>query len=309
MGDDVGGRSRETHGLGELQLLLGGEAGHLQGIGEGEGHHLTPAGRPSQHVGPEIRLGLGVQHDDLRYVGEELVVAEHDRLTLVPVDVAQGSVLFQRLLGFGQHPFDLVGQGLLLAPLEGSLDGHQVGQDELVVQVDQVGLGVGRLAEQGVVEGPEHVQEDLAAGQRVQVAVHLALASGGLRPDHFAHAELGEGGLLRLEDLGEGAHPVVAHPHRGDGTLGTPLGQGGQQGRFAGSLQPDDPCFHGRDLTTKVWGLRGRGPGGARGGGLSTSTRMATPRKRTGMLPMRSIDTSAGCWSPTTVLRGVKTRC
>ncbi len=95
----------------------------------------------------------------------------------------------------------------------------------------------------GLSNPRKHVDVHLPAGQRVQVPLHLALAAGGLGPRHLAHFELGEGGLLGLEDLGEGAHPGVADVHRGDVALAPAFGQGRDQGGLATTLEPDDTCL------------------------------------------------------------------
>ena len=103
---------------------------------------------------------------------------------------------------------------------------------------------MGGLAQHGAVEAAQHVDVHLAAAQRVEVLLHLALAAGGFGPGHFAHLELGEGGLLGLEDLGEGAHPGVADVDGGHVAFAPPFGQGRHQGRLAAPLEPDDACLH-----------------------------------------------------------------
>ena len=93
-----------------------------------------------------------------------------------------------------------------------------------------------RLAQQGAIEGAQHVQVHLAAGERVQIALHLALAGAGLGPSHLSHLELGEGGLLGLEDLGQGPHAGIAHVHGGDVPFAPALGQRRHQGGLAAPL-------------------------------------------------------------------------
>jgi hypothetical protein len=87
-----------------------------------------------------------------------------------------------------------------------------------------------RLAQQGAIEGAQHVQIYLATGERVQIALHLALAGAGLGPSHLPYLELGKRGLLGLEDLGKGPHSGIAYVHGGDVPFTPAFGQRRHQG-------------------------------------------------------------------------------
>ncbi len=102
-----------------------------------------------------------------------------------------------------------IGDGGLLGPLERPLDADEIEHQELVVQFGEVGGGMGLFPEHGAVEAAEHVDVHLAAAQRVEVLLHLPFAAAGLGPRHFAHLELGEGGLL-----GHGRSPRGPAPGR-----------------------------------------------------------------------------------------------
>ena len=100
------------------------------------------------------------------------------------------------------------------------------------------------------------MQVELTAGERVQVALHLAFAGAGFGPGDFLHLELGEGGLLGLEDLRELAHPVITHVHRGDVTLAPALGESGHQRALATAFESDDARFHRLSTCTCAFGYR-----------------------------------------------------
>ncbi len=133
---------------------------------------------------------------------------------MVEIEVAQGSLRFQGIATAAERAPAYVAERLLLGPFEGPFYRDEIGEDEFVVQGQEVAHRVRGIGQHGTVEGPQHVQEHLRPRQLVQIALEFAFACAGLCPCRLAHTELGEGGLLGLEDLREPAHPIVAHANR-----------------------------------------------------------------------------------------------
>ena len=125
-------------------LLLDGEPGHLERVGERKGHHV-PVARPAA---PSAAGSQPTLPSDSVFTTSSCGVSVRNwyprmkaSCVLVEVHLAQRGLGLQRLLAAGQGLLAGVGHRRLLGPLESPLDADQVGQQELPVQLVEVASG------------------------------------------------------------------------------------------------------------------------------------------------------------------------
>ena len=221
---------------------------------------------------------VDVEDDEEGLVGEELVVDQHLALFVGHRLVTQRRVRFEprlqtleerRLALGGVALADLHGPHRCLDAFEALLDEGGVGEGELELHGGRVAgrvhgaLGVG----DGLVgEGADDVDEGVAAGELCEELRGRALAVAEGLAGEVDVADVGEGELLRVEELRELVEAFVGDLDDADvgldagavrARLRVALRDGVEDGGLAGALEADDAEIHGFEVT----GDRGQGIG------------------------------------------------
>ena len=244
----------EAEALEELGLIVDGHAGDLGLDGAADGHGRRAGAAPglAQRRAGRVAPGLLAQvvEGDQRRQREELDArAEGLDLLLGEAQRAQRLALLQVVDALLVHLHLGALLGLLLEALAALLQDAEVEQEQLVVEHLLVALRVGRGGEGRVVEAAHHVDEHVGVAHGLE---HLGREGAARAPAGAAHVDegdLGERGLLGLEEGGEEIDALVRHLDVAVGHLAIGLaagGQGREHGRLARARVAADSHAHRR---------------------------------------------------------------
>jgi hypothetical protein len=224
-------------------------------------------------------LLAAIEHDEQRPVGQERVAAQWLPVEHLWRERTDGQLLLERRLHVLEHG-DLQRICLLLSrAIDPPLDDAKIGQNAFGQKRLEIGGGIRRAVERGVVEIAQHEAQHVLLANAIERFPRQSLALGAVLAGDVAEDDLGVRGLFRLEDVTEPVDALVGHLDGAEVHLAAEPGGHGEAGqcvedrRLSGASKTNEPDFDGAPRALRIENeYRGKG-------GRSQTTRSGAPHR------------------------------